>query len=68
MSTNVRTGEGQPGEPPVRLLQDPRTLQAREHQEAGLVARLQSGQPLACAHAKVRQSSYTRETYQFQRK
>ena len=54
MSTTVRAAEGQSGEAPVHLLQDPRTGQAREHQEAGHVARLQSGQALACPHAEIR--------------
>ena len=38
MSTIVRAAEGQPGEPPVHLLQGLRPDQARQHQEAGHVA------------------------------
>ena len=59
----VRAEEGQSGEAPLHLLQDPRTDQAREHQEAGLLTRFQSGQAVPCPHAEIRQRSFIGKTY-----
>ena len=50
----VRAEEGQSGEASLHLLQDPRTEQAREHQEAGLLTRFQPRQAVPGPHAEIR--------------
>ena len=54
ISVFVREEEGQSGEAPLHLLQDPRADQAREHQEARLLTRFQPGQAVAGPHAEIR--------------
>ncbi len=56
-SVLVRAEEGELGEAPLHLLQDPRADQAGEHPEAGLLARFQPGQAVPGPHAEIREPS-----------